>query len=267
MDFETAKSIYASLARKAGKTAQTDVDTGIWRKAIDMATGGIYEHNGANVALPYGVSSSQFASRVQVALDHAFNSSEIAGAGASGTMKAGKRYEGMTTEQRYHQEALDKQNPDHPDTVKGGQLSRGYLHDLPLETIGHGQYRVVQGTSYVVNDAGFPLVLDLRKDPPAYRFETAGGSLKPQNRVVTPSVPEGKPPIDAYIEASKRYDAAAKLYQEAFATGTKENHDTLENLREDQDKAKRESDRLYKIYQKSIAAPLSKQQMKRDRRE
>lgn len=256
MDFETAKTIYASLARKAGKTAQTDVDTGIWRKAIDMATGGIYEHNGANVALPYGVSASQFANRAQVALDRAFNSSEIAGAGASGTMKAGKvDTSGMTTAEKYHAEYEAKAaqsgqthginteplRPE-PDTVKGGQLSRGYLHDLPLETIGHGQYRVVQGSSYVVNDAGYPLVLDLRKDPPTYRFETSGGALKPQVHVENAGVDEyGNPYAPAFVRGAPGASGNERI-----------------------DRLTHPGEQLQ--LNPATAAPLDKQQMKRDRK-
>lgn len=191
MDFQAAKMIYASLARHAGKTAQTDVDSRIWKQAIDMSTGGVDEHNSHNVVLPYGMDSSTFRRKAFEALDKAYNSGEIAGAGISGTMKVGKAKADMTTEERYHAEAVAKAaqtgqqyglnttplKPEADDQVTGGQLSRDYIKDLPLESVGQGVYRVRQGTSYVVNDAGYPLAIDLRGGVPAYFWDTKAGRV------------------------------------------------------------------------------------------
>lgn len=183
MDFNSAKAIYAKLMKNAGKTTQTDVNSSIWKEAITMSTGGLAEHNGKNVILPYGVDETEFRKRANEAIDRAYRSVEIAGAGIPGSKKSGAQpdpYEGLTQAQRYHlSEQLKNAPKETPDIVTGGQLSRDFLKDQSLESIGQGQYRVHEGTaSYVVNDEGYPLVLDLRKAVPSFYFDIAHGRVK-----------------------------------------------------------------------------------------
>lgn len=193
-EFEAAKMMYVSLARAAGKTAQNDVDTTLWRKAIDMSTGGIGEFNSGNVVLPYGMDQSTFKQKAHEAMDKAFQSSEIAGASVAGIKE--KVPENETYFERIHRLEQRKRQvtgqqyglnttdvgagPGTEDTSTHGSLSRDFLKDLPLESVGQGVYRVRQGPSnYIVNDEGYPLLLDLSRSTPAYRWDLRDRTARP----------------------------------------------------------------------------------------
>lgn len=175
-DFEAAKMIYVSLSRKAGKTAQSDVDTGIWRKSIKMATGGHADINSKDIVLPYGVDSSETRRRAQKAIDLAFPSNEIAGAKMGKVQNtvppdatpAGQFHRDDTDERILKLKKLDLYTEE---TGVPGAMSRDYIKDLPLESVAQGQYRIVNGLNYIQNDNGNPLILDLRKETPSYYFD------------------------------------------------------------------------------------------------
>lgn len=221
LDFQAAKSIYASLARDAGKTAQTDVDSGLWRKAITLATGGHMDYKGANLVKPYRLKNepdSKFRSEIGNSIDQAFQSAEISGAGRPGRIEGGKPWFDRTAEERYRLEAQWRAQADKTrqqggvpslapwergaDIVEFGQISRDYMKDLPLESFGQGRYYIGRELGYLQNDAGHPLVLDLSGPVPRYYFnmnKTVPGGYRlpslPSAPVAPDQIPMGIEPI------------------------------------------------------------------------
>lgn len=65
MMYQAAKAIYAKLSADAGDKDTKEVNGDRWEQAISLATGGIYEHNGARIPLPYGMEPSVFKDQVR----------------------------------------------------------------------------------------------------------------------------------------------------------------------------------------------------------
>lgn len=76
MAYEVAKDYYAGVMAKKGDFSG-ELDAGVWKQAINVATGGTYDYNGmGNVLLPWGMSSEQFDKEVNQAWE-----TQVTGAG------------------------------------------------------------------------------------------------------------------------------------------------------------------------------------------
>lgn len=56
---QTAKAIYAARSAEEGDYSGV-IDSGRWKSAINLATGGIQSHNGSKIVMPYGLGYDQF---------------------------------------------------------------------------------------------------------------------------------------------------------------------------------------------------------------
>ncbi|HFL7483854.1 TPA: hypothetical protein ACG448_004258 [Escherichia coli] len=67
MAYEIAKDYYAGVMAKKG-VISGEIDTDIWKQAVNVATGGVHDYNGmGNVLLPWGMSAEQFDKQVNQA--------------------------------------------------------------------------------------------------------------------------------------------------------------------------------------------------------
>lgn len=67
MAYEVAKDYYAGMLASKGNFSG-ELDNNVWKQAINVATGGVYDYNGqGNVLLPWGMSEEQFDSQVDQA--------------------------------------------------------------------------------------------------------------------------------------------------------------------------------------------------------
>ncbi len=67
MAYEIAKDYYAGVMAKKG-VVSGEIDTDIWKQAVNVATGGVHDYNGmGNVLLPWGMSAEQFDKQVNQA--------------------------------------------------------------------------------------------------------------------------------------------------------------------------------------------------------
>ncbi|EKH4437863.1 hypothetical protein O7X60_000264 [Escherichia coli] len=67
MAYEIAKDYYAGVMAKKG-VVSGEIDNDIWKQAVNVATGGVYDYNGmGNVLLPWGMSAEQFDKQVNQA--------------------------------------------------------------------------------------------------------------------------------------------------------------------------------------------------------
>lgn len=65
--YEIAKDYYAGVMAKKG-VISGEIDTDIWKQAVNVATGGVHDYNGmGNVLLPWGMSAEQFDKQVNQA--------------------------------------------------------------------------------------------------------------------------------------------------------------------------------------------------------
>lgn len=67
MAYEIAKDYYAGVMAKKG-VVSGEIDSDIWKQAVNVATGGVHDYNGmGNVLLPWGMSAEQFDKQVNQA--------------------------------------------------------------------------------------------------------------------------------------------------------------------------------------------------------
>lgn len=67
MAYEIAKDYYAGVMAKKGNVS-SELDNDVWKQAINVATGGVYDYNGmGHVLLPWGMSADQFDKQVNQA--------------------------------------------------------------------------------------------------------------------------------------------------------------------------------------------------------
>lgn len=67
MAYDVAKDYYAGVMSQKGDYSG-ELDTDIWKQAINVATGGIYDYNGmGNILLPWGMSTETFDSQINQA--------------------------------------------------------------------------------------------------------------------------------------------------------------------------------------------------------
>ncbi|EGJ1880978.1 TPA: hypothetical protein P4F59_001682 [Escherichia coli] len=67
MAYEIAKDYYAGVMAKKG-VVSGEIDTDIWKQAVNVATGGVHDYNGmGSVLLPWGMSAEQFDKQVNQA--------------------------------------------------------------------------------------------------------------------------------------------------------------------------------------------------------
>lgn len=64
--FKAASAVYAKLAKDAGKTDGT-LDSGLYKQAVRLVTGGVIEHAGYKTIPPYGISEDVFNDRALTA--------------------------------------------------------------------------------------------------------------------------------------------------------------------------------------------------------
>lgn len=65
---QTARAIYAARSAETGDYSGI-LDAGRWRAAIQLATGGIQRHNGAEIVMPYGMAYDKFRDGLQARAD------------------------------------------------------------------------------------------------------------------------------------------------------------------------------------------------------
>ncbi|HAS0833545.1 TPA: hypothetical protein I3292_003532 [Enterobacter cloacae subsp. cloacae] len=76
MAYEVAKDYYAGVIAQKGDLSG-ELDSDVWKQAINVATGGVHDYNGmGNVLLPWGMSSEQFDKEVNQAWE-----TQVTGAG------------------------------------------------------------------------------------------------------------------------------------------------------------------------------------------
>ncbi|MEW7385756.1 hypothetical protein [Klebsiella pneumoniae] len=76
MAYDVAKDYYAGLMAQKGDLSG-ELDSDVWKQAINVATGGVHDYNGmGNVLLPWGMSSEQFDKEVNQAWE-----TQVTGAG------------------------------------------------------------------------------------------------------------------------------------------------------------------------------------------
>jgi hypothetical protein len=78
---QTAKAIYAARSAEEGDYSGI-INAKRWKSAIELATGGIGEHNGARIVLPYGVEIDTFRDRLKVRVDGLVKTAQPAAATA-----------------------------------------------------------------------------------------------------------------------------------------------------------------------------------------
>lgn len=67
MAYDIAKDYYAGVMAKKG-VVSGEVDSSVWRQAVNVATGGVHDYNGmGSVLLPWGMSAEQFDKQVDQA--------------------------------------------------------------------------------------------------------------------------------------------------------------------------------------------------------
>ncbi|EDT7166971.1 hypothetical protein XS54_001325 [Salmonella enterica subsp. enterica] len=67
MAYEIAKDYYAGVMAKKG-VVSGEIDSDTWKQAVNVATGGVHDHNGmGSVLLPWGMSAEQFDKQVDQA--------------------------------------------------------------------------------------------------------------------------------------------------------------------------------------------------------
>lgn len=139
--FNSARALYAKLSADEGAYTG-EFDDNRWRRAVELATGGSAEFNGARVVLPYGMQEGEFKNAVF---------SELGKLAASGRV-------GLTQQ----------------------QLSR-------LKLVNHqdSTYLVTNGSDYLFDKNGAPVVIDLMK-----RSVQAKGFTDPKGRPVSEQIPQ-----------------------------------------------------------------------------
>lgn len=76
MAYDVAKDYYAGVMAQKGDVSG-ELDSDVWKQAINVATGGVHDYNGmGNVLLPWGMSSEQFDKEVNQAWE-----TQVTGAG------------------------------------------------------------------------------------------------------------------------------------------------------------------------------------------
>ncbi|HED3824669.1 TPA: hypothetical protein R4218_000111 [Klebsiella pneumoniae] len=67
MAYDIAKDYYAGIMAKKG-VVSGEMDSSVWKQAVNVATGGVYDYNGmGSVLLPWGMSADQFDKQVDQA--------------------------------------------------------------------------------------------------------------------------------------------------------------------------------------------------------
>lgn len=77
--FETAWAIYAARSAEEGEVSSGDYTGKRWKAAINMATGGVVEYNGANVIPPYGMDEDTFEKKAGAAVEKVITSKNWSG--------------------------------------------------------------------------------------------------------------------------------------------------------------------------------------------
>lgn len=73
---QTAKAIYAAKSAEAGDYSGV-IDSGRWKSAISLATGGIESYNGAKIVMPYGMGFDKFQNLMQTRTDQIARSGDV----------------------------------------------------------------------------------------------------------------------------------------------------------------------------------------------
>jgi len=58
--FQTIRAAYAALTKDSNTADRTIIDNDAWKKAVDMATGGIHKYKGRETVLPWGMSAGEW---------------------------------------------------------------------------------------------------------------------------------------------------------------------------------------------------------------
>ena len=66
--FQVARAAYAKLTEGSTQADRTVVDSDAWKKAMDIATGGVTKHNGAWVVKPWGMTDGDFSDKLDANL-------------------------------------------------------------------------------------------------------------------------------------------------------------------------------------------------------